>query len=270
MTPGDFDMRLSELRAARPAVQQRQPVFPGERELSAGEAAEGQVRVTAAEGLLDGCVIDPRLMRAAPAELAGWLLTAANSALAQSVVPPSSGLAVDVDALQTQLEQARNEGLGQLERMTRGLQEAVAVIRQRAVMRGEVDTGGLEQLLDGAVRNVAAVRATPSEGPPEPPAQAYGMDGLVRVAAASGTRLNSISIDERALRRASQQLAAETVRAGNAALEEMRARAIDRLRRAGEGLRTRIAEIQDASLAQMRTYTRSVTDLMSGIEPPSI
>lgn len=284
MSMAEMRQRLVELReqlangASGPGA--------GARERSGGdpqghaETADGLIRVEAAGGRLGAIRLDSRVMRMPSDQLGGLLTETCNAALeraAASAVTADGETAVDFDALARQFQQVHNEGLRQMERMTQGLHDAIQVIRQRAIVRGEVEGGGLERLLEDTARSVEAMRrpAPEPEAEARGPAEterltAYGLNDLIRVRAeSSGTRLGEIGVDERAMRHPSRDIADETVRAANQALRLAREAAMAPMRQAGQDLAATVARLQDASIEQLGTLTESLGRLMGGIDRPS-
>lgn len=268
-----FERRLHHLRqrlSERVAVSETHTL--GDEPIAHAEALDGLIRVEALPGKLSSVRLDGRVMRLPAPRLSDSLTVAANSALDQAASEPSAGgdTAVDLDALAEQLREVQNEGLRRMELITMGIHQALAAIRQRATVRGDIDDGGLEFLLDESLRNVDQLRRTPPTSGSEEtePYAAFGLDDTIRVIAESGSRLAAIEISERAMRRASQDIAAEIARTANDALQTARDAAVSLLRQASAKLGTRVAQVQDMSLSQMKTFTTSLNALMTtGIEP---
>jgi hypothetical protein len=271
----EFEQRLSDLRGRLSRGVAASETEPLDDEPTAyADALDGLIRVEALAGKLLSVRLDGRVIRLSATRLSDSLTAAANAALERAASEPSAGedAVVDLDALAEQLREVQNEGLRRMELITQGIHQALAAIRQNATVRGDIDDGGLEFLLDEALRNIDEIRrprpASGSEQVEQDPYAASGLDNTIRVVAESGSRLAAIEISERAMRRASQDIAAETIRTANNALQTARDAAVSRLRRAGAELGTSVAQVQDMSLSQMKIFTTSLNALMTtGIEP---
>jgi hypothetical protein len=93
-----------------------------------------------------------------------------------------------------------------------------------------------------------------------------GADGSVVAVAPPGGRVESLEIDQRAMRMASAELAEQVVVAVNAALEDLRARSREQM----GALRVdaeRLTALRDQSTEQMTAYARSLNALISSIQP---
>ncbi|TDB91922.1 hypothetical protein E1264_00175 [Actinomadura sp. KC216] len=275
MSEAEIRDRVRELREQLAAGPASPGARPQETSEGVAETADGRVRVQVVGGRFKAVQLDPRVLRM-PAEELGALLTETfNSALERAsatATAASDEVPVDFGVLAGQLEQVQSEGLRQMDRMMQGLQEGIRLIRQRAVVNGDVGgTGGVEQVLQDAVRGVAAMRGPESETgtaeEAEPPA-GEGLSGLIRVTAASTTRLGEIAVEDGALRHPSHTIADETVRAANQALDLARESAAARRPQAGDDLTAMAARMQDASLEQLSTLTESLSRLMRGIDRP--
>jgi DNA-binding protein YbaB len=91
-----------------------------------GTAAEGMVRVTVQSGRIGAVELDSRAMRLPTSELAEAFAEAANAALAdlEAKYPAVAMPAIDLEALQQQLEDAENQGLRQMKRYLDEISEA--------------------------------------------------------------------------------------------------------------------------------------------------
>lgn len=233
-----------------------------------GEASEGRVRVVAKAGTIETVTLEPRLLRLPPEEVGGLVRDAANAALTD-VNGRSSAAAPDLAAISEALREVQNEGLRQMAIITDGIAGAMAQIRQRTRISGDPSPQGLEHLLNLTQRNLDDVVAASGEAQ-ELRGEGEAARGQVRVVAVVG-RVESVTIEPQAMRRASHELAEQLKTALNAALNELRSSAGGRSPAGGvntEELRARTRELQDMSLAQLRTYTRALRDIMGSIEGP--
>jgi hypothetical protein len=271
MSSADVEQRLYELRQRLAAPALRSPEdLPVPPVAGVGEAGDGWVKLTASAGRLVSGELNPRTRRMNPEELGGWLRDAANAALEASTRLQGVGAGetlIDPAVLSERLTEVRNEGLRQMESITQGLHDAMGAVRRRVVVRSDAPGSGLEQLLDMAVGELESLRSRGGV-PAAAHTSATSADGLVRVVAVTTTRLAAISLDERALRKGSYELVELVVRTSNAAIDKLRDHMVERLREADEGRRDRMRELQDLSLAQMRTFTASLQDMMHSVEPP--
>lgn len=113
-------------------------------------------------------------------------------------------------------------------------------------------------------RLIADLRsAMPAAAPDtEPvPVTTTAADGLIEIVAAPDGRIETVTIDPRAMRLPSQTLAEELRTALNAAHDELRAAASAT---AGvpdpAALAARLQEMQETSIQQMRTFTQAIAD----------
>lgn len=124
--------------------------------------------------------------------------------------------------------------------------------------------GGLDQM-----RRELRELATAATGPDGQPLEGHGeaANGLVRVSAVHA-RLSAMTLDPRAMRLASRDLAEAFVTAANAALADLAAKhpeasapTIDLA-----ALEAQLAEVQQQGLAQLRQYTQSITDALARLD----
>lgn len=269
---GELRDRLAEGNAASGA--RRQGPARGD---TAGhaESADGRIRVDVADGQLTAIRLDGRVMRMSAEELGGLLTETCNRALertAAAATMSSQEPFVDFNLLAEQLQQVQNEGLRQMARMMQGLHEAIQVIRQRAVVSGDVGgSGALEYLLEDTMRGVEAfcrsTKGTGEKAEIERPV-GYGLNDLIRVTAESERRLGGISIEERAMRHSSHEIAEEIVRAANQALDAAREAFSGPMQQVKVDLMDTAARLQEASIEQFGVLADSLKRLMHGIDRP--
>jgi DNA-binding protein YbaB len=234
-----------------------------------GEASEGRVRVTARAGQIESITLEPRLLRLPPEEAGELVRDAANAALTD-VNGRSAAAAPDLAAISEALREVQNEGLRQMAIITDGIAGAMAQIRQRTRISGDPSPQGLEHLLNLTQQNLDDVVAASGEPREEPRGEGEAARGQIRVVAVVG-RVESVTIEPQAMRRSSHELAEQLRTALNAALDDLRTSAGGRSSASGvntEELSARARELQDMSLAQLRTYTRALRDIMGSIEGP--
>jgi DNA-binding protein YbaB len=230
-----------------------------------GEAADGQVRAVTAGSRLDRLDVEPRLMRGRAEELAAHILSAVNAAFADLRARSPSVAPVDVAVLVRTLSEVQGEGLRSLAAITRALSDAVEQLRERTGMTGDVGTKGLESLVEQTQGTVDALRGDAQDAP-DVVGRGEGADGSVVAVVPPGGRVESLEIDQRAMRMASAELAEQVVVAVNAALEDLRARSREQM----GALRVdaeRLTALRDQSTEQMTAYARSLNALISSIQP---
>jgi hypothetical protein len=138
-------------------------------------------------------------------------------------------------------------------------------------MSHELGVTDLDRLL-GLTRQ--AVDSTRSEDPPdgetaELRGEGFDADRQVRVVVVAGGRIDVIEVGERAMRQGSHEVAERVVVAVNAALADLESKTSERAALSGVDpaeLTGRLREAQDLSVRQLRSYTRSLQDLMNGFE----
>ncbi|HEY0539516.1 MAG TPA: hypothetical protein VGD53_14155 [Actinoallomurus sp.] len=233
-----------------------------------GETSEGRVRVTAQAGRIESVTLEPRLLRLPPEEVGELVRDAANAALTD-LNGKSAADAPDLAAISEALREVQNEGLRQMAIITDGIAGAMAQIRQRTRISGDPSPQGLEHLLNATRQNLDEVVAASDEAE-DLRGEGTAARGQIRVVAVVG-RVDSVTIEPPAMRMASHELAEQLKMALNAALSDLRSSAGGRKSAAGvntEELSARARELQDMSLAQLRTYTRALRDIMGSIEGP--
>ncbi|MFI0405714.1 hypothetical protein [Actinomadura sp. 3N508] len=263
----DLDERLREARARLSAPG------TGPRPESRGESsdADGWMRVVAVDGRLDEIVLNPRVLRWEMPELTERLVTAINAAFgeARTGAPDADEPVIDPAVLAGRLREVQDEGMQMMALIGQGLDEAITKIRERASVPGAPATPAVFDALLERTREMAAA-AAPSDVPVPEEVTGVGRDPSAQVVAVAGAgeRLESLEIGSRALRAGSEGLAEAVVAAVNAALDDLgdggtaQATTMDRAELLG-----RAQEIQDLTLEQMRTFTRSLSSMMAGISP---
>lgn len=233
-----------------------------------GETSEGRVRVTAQAGRIESIMLEPRLLRLPPEELGELVRDAVNGALAD-LNGKSAAAAPDLAAISESLREVQNEGLRQMAIITDGIASAMAQIRERTPISGDPSPQGLEHLLNLTQRNLDDVIAASGDAE-DLRGEGEAARGQIRVVAVVG-RVESVAIERQAMRMASHELAEQLRTALNAALNDLRSNAGGQGTTTGmktEELSARARELQDMSLAQLRTYTRALRDIMGSIDGP--
>jgi hypothetical protein len=263
--------------------------------LGRGDAADGQVQATATCGRVESLELDPRLMRLSGEQLAGHVATAVEAALedarGQSTVGPAPDTPpVDPRVLAARLGQVHDQGVRAVEMITQALGDAVALLRDRTGMAGDVSPRGLPELLAETHRTVARMAGPAEEADGAGDGAAGGAAGAGEEAgmgaagaeftghgeaagglvhantAAPDGRLTALEIDGRLMRLASHDLAAQVLLAVNGALTDLR----DKLRERSAFSPVdpeRLAALREASTQQMTAYARSLRDLVAAIKP---
>ncbi|MGK5550479.1 YbaB/EbfC family nucleoid-associated protein [Actinomadura kijaniata] len=269
-----FEQRLAEARRELDdALTSREPVTPrAETPLGRGEgeAAEGRVRAVAVSGgRLESLELDPRVLRLPPGEIGVFIAAAVNAALTEvrgKVTSDPADSPPDPATLLRRLGEAQNEGLRQLGVMMRGLNEALAGIQDRAHVGDPAPLPDVE----GLVGQVGRLAGPAAPGGGHTPAAGTAADGEVRVTVSGGGLVETVELTERVVRQGSHALAAHVVTAGNAALAEARANAADATAALGpQEMAEQVRRIQDQSLEQFFSFTRSLTSLMNSVEKRS-
>ena len=126
----------------------------------------------------------------------------------------------------------------------------------------------LEELL---TRTREAIEASFGNRSPQVEVRGEGTDpdGHVRAVAVSGGRIETVEFAPQAVRLGSHRLAECALAAVNAALADLEAKAAEAAGLTGpqaDALRERLREMQDLSLQQLRSYSRSLQDLMNSFE----
>jgi DNA-binding protein YbaB len=97
--------------------------------------------------------------------------------------------------------------------------------------------------------------------------EAAALDGLIAVVAGPGGRVESLTINPRALRNDSATLAAEVLGAVNAALDDLRDNVAAAVPAVPDraALAERLREVQDTSMRRMETFLQAVSDAQTRI-----
>jgi len=243
---------------------------------SAGEAPrqghgadpEGRVRAVAEQARVKTLRIQPRAMALPPDELAECARTAVNEALAdlRSAMPSDAGPGVDPAAVLEYLNQVQVEGLRTLELVTGALEQAMAQIRQTAAAHGTPAPHGLHGIVEEVQQTLAAVSRPPQEAPDDLEGTAEAAQGRVRAVAEPGGRIRSLTVQARAMRSPSQELAEHIVTAVNNALDDLQAKT-----RRETGIveidQRRLDELRESAMRQSAEFMRSVSDMINSIQP---
>jgi DNA-binding protein YbaB len=229
-----------------------------------GMAADGQVRAVVFRGRLTVIELAGRLMRSPADELAEHIRTAANAAFDDLRFKAPSAAAVDPAVLAERLGEVQAQGMRTMRIITEAISDAMETLRESTGIHGDPSPNGLERLLEQTRAVVDAVRDGRTDLS-DLQGEGAAADGQLRVVATPDARLASLEIDRRAMRMASQELAAQTVTAVNAALDDLQAQSREQ---AGTSRADpeRLRALREASTEQMAAYTRSLRDLMSTIE----
>ena len=118
----DYDAGLSELRR-----ELQELAASGDPPTGFGEAAEGMVRVTAVDGRVTAVDLNPRVMRMASEELAEYLATAVNAALADLAgkYPRGNLPTVDLGRLDDQLAEVQQQAAVSMRRYEQSIADAL-------------------------------------------------------------------------------------------------------------------------------------------------
>lgn len=133
-----------------------------------------------------------------------------------------------------------------------------------AIVSYSVDDFG--QMMRDALRALEPQQSSPDENPDvsELVGEGTGLDGMIRVTAQPGGRLDSVEINSRAMRADSQTLAEQLMIAANAALQEVQEKIRARTAAAAPDVATlagHLREIQNSALPRMTSFLRAVEDL---------
>lgn len=236
----------------------------GEAAETEGRAADGLVVATAAGGRLARIEVDGTVMRRPLEEIGTLCATAATAALRGQ--RGGSGAGPDLSALDDMLRGVQQEGMRAMARIEAALGAVIADVGPRTGMAGDPRATGLDGLLGATVRNLADARAAVRDRPVPADRQGTDQDGTV-VAAVTTSGTVSLRLDPGLARATSYQLGISIVEAVNAALgapvAEGTAPGPD-----PTDLSRRVAELQDASLAQMTSYTSALRSIMNRIGEP--
>ncbi|MEV0135548.1 YbaB/EbfC family nucleoid-associated protein [Dactylosporangium sp. NPDC050688] len=278
----DAKRQLAQLRAA--AVHGN-PTAPAATAGGAGReatahAGDGAVEVVAEGGRLRAVTLAPQVMRRTGEEIGALLTEAANQALRQSRVPVPAAAEAGVPslaALETSVEQVRDQGERAMYEIQTALDRAIAKVGDRTGLGGDTGGQGLDQLLAALAGTLRAAQDTGSaqqraeQGAAQADARtSQGADGDGHVAARvdAGGAVTGFTFGPWAMRLTSVDLAAHVVTAVNAALAGAEADGAARAAADLADLRRRVDDVRQASVTQMTQLTAALTGIMSRIREP--
>ncbi|WP_188189685.1 YbaB/EbfC family nucleoid-associated protein [Nonomuraea sp. SYSU D8015] len=93
-------------------------------------------------------------------------------------------------------------------------------------------------------------------------------NGRVRATVAPGGRLSSLTVDPRLMRAGSEEMCAEIVKAVNAAVDDLRAKAVQQAGASpdAEELSATLLTLQQESVRQMEKFTQAINDVVLRFE----
>lgn len=289
----DAKRQLAEVRAAAVhgnATAAAATAGGAGREATA-HAGDGAVEVVAEGGRLRAVTLAPQLMRRTDEELGALLTEAANRALRASRAPAAAEPGVpSLAALETSVEQVRDQGERAMYEIQTALDRAIAKVGDRTGLGGDTGGQGLDQLLAALAGTLRAAREqarqtapetaqeaaqkTARETAPEAPqaaraaAQGADDDGHVAARVDAGGAVTGFTFGPHAMRLPSVELAAHAVTAVNAALAGAEADGAARAAADLADLRRRVDDVRQASVTQMTQLTAALTGIMSSIREP--
>lgn len=136
-------------------------------------------------------------------------------------------------------------------------------------MSAPIDPSGIEEMLARTRQSLDSARGAGDDVDAEPiKGNGEAAEGMIRVTAVVGGRLEGLEIDARAMRMTSVQLAEEIMVAANAALADLQAQIRDKMAAPDlDGLAERLREVQEQSVPQLRRFIDALTDAQSRIAP---
>lgn len=135
---------------------------------------------------------------------------------------------------------------------------------------------GLDRMIEQARQALTAAQA-PDGGPSGGPSGEQGAalrgegaaaHGRVRATVAVGGRLSSLTVDPRLMRANSEEMCAEIVKAVNAAVDDLRVKAVEQAGAApdAEELSSTLLTLQQESVRQMEKFTQAINDVVLRFE----
>lgn len=132
-----------------------------------------------------------------------------------------------------------------------------------------VDPSGLQRLIGSTLEALSQARgASSTEDEEAEPILGYGeaAEGMVRVTASPGGRLDELFLDPRVMRMTTVSLAEEILAAANDALADLQEKIRDAMAAPDlEGLSERLKEVQQESTRQMASFLQSLEDAQARI-----
>jgi hypothetical protein len=131
---------------------------------------------------------------------------------------------------------------------------------------GGLDSAGLDELLANTRRALESVRGARPAGGDAPVGVGAAAGAQVRVTAAAPGELTGLEIDPRLLRLPAAELAAHVVDAVNAALADLRAKAVEAATPVDvDRLGSQLADLHNESIRQMQRFTSAITGAVDQI-----
>lgn len=131
--------------------------------------------------------------------------------------------------------------------------------------------GGVDRLLEDTRRMLEQMRSG-GEEPPDPGelrGEGEAADGQVQAVAVAGGRLESLTVNPRAMRMGSEALCEQIVAAVNAALDDLRGKAAAQAVAAGgvdpAALAEQMRDLHTESVRQMDMFTQGIRDALDRI-----
>jgi DNA-binding protein YbaB len=132
---------------------------------------------------------------------------------------------------------------------------------------------GIDELLRRTRESLAMMRGDRPDSPEGPDeareirGTAESADGMIRATVAPGSRLESVALDPRAMRMASESLAEEITRTVNAAFADLRERAAEAGSGVGapdaEALAGQLRDLQDESVRRMAAFGQAMNEVLA-------
>lgn len=231
-----------------------------------GSDSEGRVRAVAERARVKSLEIQPRAMGLPPDELGECARTAVNAAMDElrSQLPEAGEVAMDAAALTQYLDEVQAQGLPTMEKLTGALGQAMELIRQGAAAHGSPAPHGLQGLLEEAQRTLASV--VQPQDVPDLEGTGEAAEGLVRAVAEPGGRIRTLTLERRAMRSPSVDLADHIVSAVNAALDELQSRT-ERESGFVEVDQEKLSELRETTMRQTAEFMRSLSEMIDSIQP---
>jgi DNA-binding protein YbaB len=232
-----------------------------------GTDADERVRAVAERARVKSLEIHPRAMGLPADDLADRGRTAVNAALddLRSKLSSDVAPAMDAGALTEYLDEVQNEGLRTMNALTSALDQVMNLIRESATVHGGPVPHGLQDLVEESRQMVASVAV--------PPREVAGLEGtgeaaqgLVRAVAEPEGRIRTLTIEKRAMRSASQDLAGHITSAVNAALDDLRSRSETHSGFTGVD-QEELSRLRESSMRQSADFMRSLADMINSIQP---
>lgn len=132
----------------------------------------------------------------------------------------------------------------------------------RMIERAREALASAQALGDGSADGTSTEQTTALQG------EGAAAKGRVRATVVAGGRLSSLTVDPRLMRSGSEEMCSEIVKAVNAAVDDLRAKAVEQAGASpdAEEVSSTLLTLQQESVRQMEKFTQAINDVVLRFE----